>query len=192
MYDYMILEMASAISKKCNVRVDDAMNVLIDYWQDKIAHVWQAEDMLEAAERIGKPLLRTEAIELLKSIFDGHDSALGITWQTLEVALEDYHRDFASLSPEKYGEIHGVFKVWREHNPIAHQFGLFPDRVDGNFPAALDFARALVRESSVQRVLLACESSADEETSPWLIIQLQENGTISITESEGLNHVRMD
>lgn len=189
MYNYMLTEMAETIAKKCNVCVADALNALTGYWQDKIAHVWQVDNMLEAARRVGKPIIRAEAIELLKCVFDGHDSELGITWLTLDVALEEYRLDFASLPAEKYSEIHGVFKVWREHDPIAHQFGVFPNRVDGNFPAALDFARTLVREHSGQTVLLGCESSVRENTQPWLIIQQEENQTISIQESEEQNHV---
>lgn len=192
MYDFMLLEMAEAISIKCGTRIDDAMNALIGYWQDKIAHVWQVGDMLETARRAGKPITRTDAIELLKSVFDNHDSSLGITWQTLDVALEDYHLEFASLPAEKYGEVHGVFNVWREHNPVAHQFGVFPNKVDGYFLTALEFAQALAREHSGQTVFVGCESSAGEDAKPWLILQQEENETISITESEVLNHVRMD
>ncbi len=192
MYDYMLEEMADTISQQLRVENAAVLGILSAYWRDKIAHVWEVDDMLEVARKAGKPITRKDALELLWQVFDQHDSSLGISWACLEVEIESYRLDFASLEADKYGEVHGVFKVWREHDPIAHQFGLFPNRVDDNFQPALDFARALVRESSGQAVLLACESSAGEETSPWLIIQLQENGTISVTESEVLNHVRMD
>jgi hypothetical protein len=192
MYDYLLEEMASAISQQLHVENATVLRILADYWRDKIAHVWQADDMLEAARKAGKPITRADAADLIHNVFDMHDSSIGINWTCLDVEIEDYRLNFASLPAETYGEIHGVFKVWREHNPIAHQFGIFPNRVDGNFPVALDFAKALAQEHSGQAVLLSCESSAGEETMPWLIVQQEENETISITESEVINHVRLD
>ncbi len=192
MYGYLLDEMADAVSNQLHVENAAVLRILTDYWQDKIAHVWQADDMLEAARKAGKPIIQKDAVELLMQVFDGHASSIGINWVCLETTLEDYRLNFAGLEIDEYGEIHGVFKVWREHDPIAHQFGLFPNKVTGNFPVALDFAKALAREHSGQAVLLSCESSAGDETSPWLIIQQDENETISITESEGLNHVQLD
>lgn len=192
MYDYMLEEMADAISKDLHVDNAAALRVLAAYWQDKIAHVWQVDDLLETAHRAGKPITRADAAELLHNVFDRHDSNLGISWTCLEVEIEGYQLDFASLPAEKCGEIHGVFKVWREHDPIAHQFGMFPNQVEGNFIPALDFARALAREQTGRAVLLGCESSAGDETKPWLVIEQQENGALSTTESEVLNHGSMD
>jgi hypothetical protein len=192
MYDYMLVEMAEAISAKCAAPLEDVKSALAAYWQDKIAHVWQVSDVLEVARRAGKPITADDAQELLEQAFDSHDSSLGITWTTLECALEDYHLDFASLPAEKYAEIHGVFKIWRKRESIAHQFGMFPNRVDGNFIPSLDFARALAREQTEQAVLLGCESSEGGETKPWLVIEQQEYGELSITESEVMNHVSMD
>jgi len=65
MYDHMLLEMAETLSQRCGVRLDDAMNALLAYWQDKIAHVWQVEDMFESALQAGKPITRADAAELL-------------------------------------------------------------------------------------------------------------------------------
>ncbi len=186
MYDYMLEEMADALSQQ--LRVDNAavLGILSAYWRDKIAHVWEVDDLLEVARKKGKPITRTDAAELFWQVFDQLDSEIGINWTCLEVEIESYRLSFASLEADKYGEVHGVFKVWREHDPIAHQFGLVPNRVEGNVQPALDFARALARERSGQAVLLRCESGAGVETNPWLIIQQEENEAISITESEVL------
>ena len=192
MYDYMLEEMADAVSQQLHVENAAVLGILAAYWRDKIAHVWQADDMLEPARKAGKPITRADAAGLIHNVFDMHDSSIGINWTCLDVEIETYQLGFANLPTETYGEVHGVFKVWREHDPIAHQFGIFPNKVDGNFPVALDFAKALALEHSGQAVLLSCESSAGEETTPWLIIQQDENETISITESEELNHVPMD
>lgn len=192
MYDYMLLEMAEAISQKCNIRVDDVKSALAAYWQDKVAHVWQADDMLEAACQAGNPITRMAAAELLKDLFDLHDSSRGITWASLEEALGEYRLGFSSLLLEQYGAVHGVFTVWREHDAIAQQFGLFPKKTDGNFPDALDFARSLAQAHPHQIIFLGCESSLGKDISPWLIIRQEDNQAITITESEELNHVPMD
>jgi len=192
MYDYMLEEMADAISKDLHVDNAAALRVLAVYWQDKIAHVWQVDDMLETARRTGKPITRTDAAELLYNVFKDHSSDIGINWVCLILEIDSYRLNFARLSESTYTQIHGVFKVWREHDTVAHQFGIFPNQVDGNFVPALEFARALAREQTGKAVLLACESSAGSDTKPWLVIEQQENGELSMTESEVLNHVSMD
>ena len=192
MYDYMLEEMADAISKDLHVDNAAALHTLAAYWRDKIAHVWQVDDVLEVACRAGKPIISEDAAWVLQNVFRDHDSGIGINWMCLIVEIEGYHLNFARLPEFMYTQVHGVFKVWREHDPIAHQFGIFPNKVDGNFVPALDFARALAREQTGQAVLLACESSAGNETKPWLVIEHQENGELSIMESEVPNHVPMD
>jgi hypothetical protein len=170
MYDYMLYEMADAVARKCNTRIDDAMNALIGYWQDKIAHVWQVEDMLEAARRAGKPILRADAVELLKVIFDNHDSDLGIAWKTLDKVLEDYRLDFGSLPAEKYEQVHGVFMVWRGNHPYAHTFGILPKNVDGNLPNALEFAKTLAQDNRDIDVFVGCKPNLEDKPQPWLTI----------------------
>lgn len=191
MHDYMLDEMAEAVSKKCGIRLDDAFNALIGYWQDKIACTWDVDEMLEAAGRAGKPITRADAVELLKRVFDQYDPELGITWLTLDVALDDYCLHFESLPVDAYPEVHGVFKVWREGGPVAHQFGLFLDKENGNLPEALAFAQTLAREAPGAAVFVGCEllEGSHREAQPWLNI-LFENEQFKIT--QGVNHVRMD
>jgi hypothetical protein len=96
MHDYMLDEMAEAVSKKCGIRLDDAFNALIDYWQDKIACIWDVDEMLEAARRAGKPITRADAVELLKQVFDKYGPKLEITW-LMDTALDDYCLRFENL-----------------------------------------------------------------------------------------------
>jgi hypothetical protein len=190
MYDHMLYEMAKAVSEKCGIRMDDAFNALIGYWQDKIACPWDIDDMLDAARRAGKPITRADALELLKRVFDKYDPELGITWLTLDVALDDYHLRFDSLPLDAYPGVYGVFKVWREHQPVAHQFGLFQDKENGNLPEALAFSKTLAQEAPGAAVFVGCElPESSREAQPWLTV-LFENEQFSIT--QGVTHVRMD
>ncbi len=191
MYDHILYEMAKAVSEKCGARMDDVFNALIGYWQDKIACPWDVDEMLEAAQRAGKPITRADAIELLKQVFDKYDPEQGITWLTLDVALDDYRLCFEGLAMDTHRDVQGVFKVWRERQPIAHQFGIFPDKADENLPEALAFAKTLAQEAPGVAVFVGCELPEDShrEAQPWLSV-LFVNEEFSIT--QGDTHVRMD
>jgi hypothetical protein len=182
MYDYMLEEMAEAIAKELHVDHNDVLGILNFYWQDKIAHVWQVDDMLECARNAGKPITRADAVELLQNIFEDHDSDQGITWLNLELEFQEYHLSFERLPADQYNEVHGVFKVWQEGNPIAHQFGLFPDEVTGNLPKALEFAKSMADEMPNVPVLIGCERPHSDEAEPWLSV-LREKDEMQVSES---------
>lgn len=181
MYDYMIEEMADAIAKELHVDNNDALRVLHQYWQDKIADVWQVDQMLECACDAGKPITRADAAELLHNVFEDYDSELGINWMTLGIEVQEYHLSLKRLPPDQYNEVHGVFKVWREGNPISHQFGLFPNQVDGNFPKALEFAKSMADETPGVPIFIGCEPRRSEDVEPWLSV-LRENDELRVSE----------
>jgi len=182
MYDYILEEMAEAIAREFRIDNNDVLGVLSRYWQDKIAHVWQVEDVLEAAHRAEKPITREDALTILQQVFHGLDSELGITWLTVDVALEEYSLDFNTLTPEAYSQVAGVFEVWRKYDAVSVQFGLFPNQMDGNLPEALEFAKHLARKVPGVPVHLGCERYASEETEPWLTILLKDGQTEPTTE----------
>jgi len=88
MHAYMIEEMADAISQKLPIDTNDVLRILHQFWNDKIAHVWHVEDMLNAALNAGKPITRADAVGLLYSMFEDHDSNEGISRKTLEIELQ--------------------------------------------------------------------------------------------------------
>lgn len=185
MYDYILEEMADAISKELRVDNADVLSILGCYWQDKIAHVWQMEDVFESAQRAGKPITREDAVELLQKVFDHLDSDLGITWMTLDVALEDYKIDFRSLPIDQHPNVHGVFKVWLQSDPSAHQFGTYPQKADGNLPAALAFAKELAKKNLGLSVFVGCEPCHYGEAEPWLTVTLKDCESEPIIEDSG-------
>ena len=141
MNDHVIEEMADAISTELHIPNEDVLRILHHYWQDKIAPIWQVDDLLETALNAGIPIIKDDAVAVvLKDLFEGHDAELGITWITLEAALQEYHLNFNQLPEDHYPNVQGVFKVWRKGNLIAHQIGLFPDHIHGNLPKALALA----------------------------------------------------
>lgn len=168
MYDYMLEEMAEAIGRECHVDHNNVLHVLGQYWQDKIAYVWQVEDVLKAAHRAEKPITRADARGILEQVFHDLDSELGITWQTIDTALDEYVLDFLRLKPDTYNQVVGVFEVWRLHDPISTQFGLFPDQMNGNLPEAMEHAKQMARQVPGVLVFLGCERYASEVNEPWL------------------------
>ena len=182
MYDHMLEEMADAIAKELHIDNNDVLSILNRYWQDKIAHVWQVDDMLECARNNGKPITRTDAAGLLHNVFDHHDSSMGISWTSLDVALEDYRLTLKTLTEGKYNEVHGVFKVWRKGNLIAHQFGTYPKMMDGNLPDALAFAKTMAKDIPRVSVFIGLETDVDEDVVPWLTVVLPEGETEPIIE----------
>ena len=182
MYDYILEEMADAISKELRVDNAEVLNILGRYWQDKIAHVWQVEDVFESAQRAGKPITREDAVEILHEIFDHLDSDLGITWMTLDIALEDYKIDLRSLPVDQYSNVHGVLKVWLQGDPSVHQFGTYPQNADGNLPDALAFAKELAKKNLGLPVFVGCEPYHYDEAEPWLTVTLKDGESEPIIE----------
>ena len=182
MNDYILEEMAETIAKELPVDHNDVLRILHRYWMDKIAAVWHADEVLGTALNVGKPIIREDAQEMLKDIFEGHDAELGITWTTLEVALQDYHLNWKRLPEDRYHEVQGVFKVWRKGNLIAHQVGLFPDRIHGNLPKALTLAKSLADETPGVPILIGCEPRHSDDVEPWLSVTREED--LLIEESE--------
>jgi hypothetical protein len=182
MNDHVIEEMADAIAKELHVDHNDVLQVLHHYWQDKIAPLWQVDDLLETALNMGKPITNQDAVEVLKDLFEGHDPELGITWTTLEVTLQEYHLDWKRLPEDRYADVQGVFKVWRKGSPIAFLIGLFPDHIHGNLPKAITLAKSLADQSPGVPVLIGCEMRTSDDVEPWLSV-VREADCIQVEET---------
>ena len=170
MNDHVIEEMADILAGELHIPNEDVLRILHRYWQDKIAPLWQVDDLLETALNMGKPITKEDAIDVLKDLFEGHDAELGITWITLEVALQEYHLDWKHLPEDRYGDVLAVFRVWRKGNPIAFQVGLFPDHIRGNLPKAITLAKSLADQLSGVPALIGYEARHSEQVEPWLSI----------------------
>lgn len=182
MNDYVIEEMAETLAKELPIDRNDVLHVLHRYWEDKIAPVWQVDDLLETALNAGTPITKEDAIEILKDLFEGHDADLGITWTTLEVALQEYHLNWKRLSEDRYPEVQGIFKVWRKGTPNAFQVGLFPTHILGNLPKAITLAKSLADQSPGTPILIGCEARHSDDVEPWLSV-VREADCIEVEET---------
>jgi len=175
MHAYMIEEMADAISQKLHIDNNKVLLVLHHFWEDKIAITWHVQDMLNAALNVGKPITQADAGALLYSMFEDHDPDVGISWQTLEIELQEYHLNWERLPEDQYAEVQGVFKVWRKGDLIAHQVGLFPNCIQGNLPKAIALAKSLADEAPDVPILIGCEPHHFGKVKPWLSVIREKN-----------------
>ncbi len=66
MNDHMLEEMAETIAKELPIDHNDVLRILYRYWTDKIAAVWQVDEVMGTALNVGKPIIREDAQEMLK------------------------------------------------------------------------------------------------------------------------------
>lgn len=70
--------------------VQEALNDLFD---SVAIHVWSRDDVRHVAERQDKRLSRSDIDEILSTIERHVDCDLGITWQSIEIAVDDFYID---------------------------------------------------------------------------------------------------
>lgn len=86
MYAHHIKDMADEISKdktltgKQKVAVHKALS---KYWEDKIAIVWEANDVISEFKQNHKRCSKEKANDILTSILEQHDCNFGVTWDTI-------------------------------------------------------------------------------------------------------------
>jgi hypothetical protein len=66
-----------------------ANKILTRYWGDKIALVWQVEDVHRAANEKEVALTNDEAIQILQTLLQQHNAQLGLKWEDLTAHIEE-------------------------------------------------------------------------------------------------------
>jgi hypothetical protein len=110
MYEHTIREQveflvkAKIISKR---KSDKAVKELQDkYWHNKIAIVWDVEDVIEHAKNTNVTLTEDEALKILKDAEHNHDCSYGITWDTFQYYIDEIvHDDVLKVKNAKEEEL---------------------------------------------------------------------------------------
>lgn len=94
MYSHNIAEMVVALRKAKLIRKQDesaAEKALLKVWDDKIAIVWNTEDVIGTASNMGlkKHITKGEAQAVLDFVLDKHDATVGVSWDTIEYAINE-------------------------------------------------------------------------------------------------------
>ena len=136
--------------------------ILNDLFDSVALHVWSREDVIQILKREGWPV-SVEAVDEILSIVEGHiDCEFGITWQTLESAIDDFYSsvNWRELSKEKQRQYQGTFllKLERDENLPPSKSYVFDPKVwqgdyrllkDKNLQEVFDEAEKVVKESNI-------------------------------------------
>jgi hypothetical protein len=63
--------------------------ILKNYWRDKMALVWEVEDVHRAANEREVALTKEEAMKILQTLLNQHNKQYGIKWEDLTYHIED-------------------------------------------------------------------------------------------------------
>jgi hypothetical protein len=92
MYDFHITDMVDRLIKNDIIDKNDsvaAVGVLKEYWEDKIALSWSAEDVIMRAREVFEVELTTkEACSILYDVQHNYDAERGINWEILDIWIE--------------------------------------------------------------------------------------------------------
>jgi hypothetical protein len=95
MHEHHINDMVNKLVKAGIIpekQKNKAKKTLDTYWEDKIALIWQEEDVIQRAEQLnGTKISKEKAQDILQEILDNHDCTVGVTWETIDyyVTRED-------------------------------------------------------------------------------------------------------
>ena len=94
MYEHQIHNMARTVQqyladfKGIQVELEDIAEPLREHWAEFAVHVWHIEDIYFQAENIALPMSRSLAREILRGIEEVLDCENGITWVTIDDAIQ--------------------------------------------------------------------------------------------------------
>jgi len=88
MYEYHIQDMLRKLRPVLKDK-EKAKHTLERYWSDKIAVVWELEDVFRAANEREVALTKKEAIKLLQELLEHHNAQYGLKWEDITNCIQD-------------------------------------------------------------------------------------------------------
>jgi hypothetical protein len=89
MDQFIIKAMVKALKPALKGR-SKAEQILDRFWSDKMALVWDVQDVHTAANEREVALTNTEAIKVLQELHHYHNKQCGIKWEDLTAYIEEY------------------------------------------------------------------------------------------------------
>lgn len=165
MYEHQILNMSRTVQqylvdfKGIQAEPEDIAEPLREHWAEFAVHVWHTEDIFFQAENMALPMSRSLAREILRGIEEVIDCENGITWVTIDDAIQrgTENINWSELSDAEMAAFSGNFVLAWE-TPSRRLNRCRP--VVGSLLDAIQGARGIARRSTVQVRVLATE--------PWL------------------------
>jgi hypothetical protein len=88
MFDHHIEDMVRRLGPVVKDKAK-ARKILTKYWRNKIAIVWEVEDVYRAANERELALTRKEAIQVLQTMLRQHNAQYGLRWEDITTHIED-------------------------------------------------------------------------------------------------------
>jgi len=89
MHDYIIEAMVKAL-KPTLKNPERAKRILDRFWCDKMALVWDVQDVYTAANEREVALMNQEAIKVLQELHHHHNKQYGIKWEDVTAYIEEF------------------------------------------------------------------------------------------------------
>ena len=89
MHDYIIEAMVKAL-KPALKNPPKAQQILEKFWSDKMALVWDTQDVHTAANEREVALTNQEAIKVLQEMHHYHNKQTGLQWKDVTCYIEEY------------------------------------------------------------------------------------------------------
>lgn len=168
MYEHHIHNMARAVqqsladSKGVQVEAEDFTEPLREYWADYAVMTWAIEDVVFQAEHSAWPMSNEQARDILREIEHGASAEYGITWDTLDEAIQSWAEgvDWPTLGDAELAKYSGNFVLcWQTPHRRLARYRV----VAGSLIEAVRQARAISRHSVVQVQVLATEPWAEDD-----------------------------
>ena len=155
-----ISELARTLSVQLETPFERTFAAVSKYYEDKLVDVWSIDNFLGVAVEEGRPITRELAMDIMDRVQSKIDPELGVTWLTLQVAIEDNCcLRLRDLPREQFGQVYGVFLIWRARDEQGLSFGSFDDPWQlGNLSRAIDQAEALAFQEPGEPVFVGCLS----------------------------------
>jgi hypothetical protein len=88
MHDHHIEEMVRRLKPVLTDKAK-AHTILTRYWRNKMALVWEVEDVHRAANELELALTEKEAIRVLQTLHSQHNAQYGIRWEDITTHIQD-------------------------------------------------------------------------------------------------------
>ncbi|MBT4309033.1 MAG: hypothetical protein HOD49_01335 [Anaerolineae bacterium] len=138
-------------------------DILNDLFDSVALHVWSREDIIGVAKERGWPISPEATDEILENIERHVDCELGITWLTVEIAVDDFYGsiDWWELPKEKREQYKGDFVMKLEKDE-----DLPPSETYTFSPAVWQGDYRLLKDKTLQEVFEEAERIVKESNIP--------------------------
>ncbi len=150
-------------------------DILNDLFDSVALHVWSREDVISIVNKRGWPISPETTDEILENIERHVDCELGITWLTVEIAVDDFYGgiDWWELPKEKREQYRGNFimKLEKDENLTPSETYSFSTTVwQGDYQ--------LLKDKTLQEVFKEAERIVKESNIPLRLYSIEPGYTL--------------